>query len=194
MKLFNPTLELIKAAFDGVPYYIGPGQIISVSDMVGSWIMEREAFKGLVELNVPPNAGKKFDLKTFIGEKTIQGLDRYVENLQDNVIESYIRFDSEMKTNNQFGSELRGKGIKKALKNLETATSLIKDLEVKFGLSIARKDYQEKTTNLMQSIEAAVAEFEADADSQEKARNQETEMDKQIRAMLPKEVLQATGH
>ena len=193
MKLFNPSLEMIKAGYDGVPYYINPGQIISVSETTGKWIMEREAFLGLVDLTLPSPLPKKFDLKTFIGEKTIKGLDQYVENLQDNVIESYIRFDTEMKTNNQFGSELRGKGIKQALKNLEIATGLIKDLEVKFGLSIARKEYEQKTANLFDSINAAVAEFEADADAQQKAKNQETEMDRQIRDLLPKEILQAAG-
>lgn len=189
MRLYNPTPEAIGGSFDGRRYPILPNSFIEVADMIGSWILERESFRGLVELNTssvkPGDKNGKKNFERYIVEQTFKGLELYIE-MKNEVLNQWINLDTELKGENQYGTTLQHKDVRACTKAIETAKSLIKDLESKYNLKFEKEEILQKSVDMQHSIDTIISEFEADAEKKALSVKQEKELNDLLSSMIPK--------
>jgi hypothetical protein len=188
MRLYNPTPELIRGAHNGNNYYLEPGHFIQVTQETGEWILQRFSFLGVVDISIDAKDKKK-DIQIKIVQKAAEGLEAYIAQ-KHHVIEQYIVLDTEMKQENQFGTVLNHKNVKQQSKFVELGTSMLKDLESKYGLSLRKAESEAKTKELFSSIDSIITEFEMDAEAQDKARRRETEIEGMLKELVPTAVAQ----
>ncbi len=190
MKLYNPTPEAIPGAFDGKTYPINSNSVIDVPDLVGNWIMEREAFRGLVILELKAliadaKKNSKSLIEKHIVEQAYKGLEKYIQ-MKNDILGQWINLDTEIKGQNQYGTVLQSKDVKLCGKWIEMAKAMIKDLEAKYKVSFEKNEIIEKSTELQTSISSIITEFEADAEKKSFAEQQEREMNNILKDFIPK--------
>lgn len=189
MRLYNPTPEAIGGSFDGRRYPILPNSFIEVADMIGAWILERESFRGLVELNTssvkPGDKNGKKNFERYIVEQTFKGLELYIE-MKNEVLNQWINLDTELKGENQYGTTLQHKDVRACTKAIETAKSLIKDLESKYNLKFEKEEILQKSVDMQHSIDTIISEFEVDAEKKALSVKQEKELNDLLSSMIPK--------
>lgn len=183
MKIFNPTPEQVITKCGGVAYPLDPHFFINVSQATGDWIMEHYGQFGLVDLT-PPQDAKKEEIQKLVIFKTLEGLEKYVNHIHG-ALEQYVALDTELKQQNVYGTVLKHKNVRRLSELLEQAMRMIGEIEVKYGVSIKKTEMEEKTTGLMNSIEAMVTAFESDTEAQEKARVQEAETEQILKDIVP---------
>jgi len=184
MRIYNPTIETIVGAYDGVNYYISPGHTLSLSNETANWILSHNRDRGLVEINPPSPLPDGFNLQNYIVRKSMEGLEKYII-MQEGRLESYINLDTELKAQNVYGTVLKQKPVKEITRNIEIAMATIKELEAKYGFSIMKSDVEEKSKIITSSIETTLALFENDVEAQSKANEQEKELNQLIKEMIP---------
>lgn len=180
MQLLNATSEEIKTGFDGVTYYFKPYQKMTFSEMTGKWLLEREEFRGLVDISYN---GKAKDYANFIAKKMLEGKAAYVIH-KNHVIDQFMVLDTELKNNNQFGTVLNRKEVREVVKQIENTTKEIKEIEAKFGISIEKEDFEKKSQDMFAAIDATVAEFESNNDEKQKFKKQQAEQDSLLNSIL----------
>ncbi len=183
MRLYNATPDQQIGKCHGISYLFEPGTYKDLTDDVGAWILERWKVYGLVDITVK-EIKKSESLKTFLVTKTLEGLHSYLQTQHD-ALEGCINFDTEMKTQNVYGTILKSKPVTKITHKIEQLTRLIAEMEAKYGIKIAEQEYAEKSSVLLNSVESLVTMFEADAENQKKATVQEAKMNQIIKEMLP---------
>jgi len=186
MRVYNPTPWIIDSKHGGVAYYVEPGMSIAVGEDTGKWILERWAKDGLVCIDPPAKTGKKGEacsLKKHIITKALEGLIAKRETLHK-VVESYLTADTEMKSNNQNATILKSRDLRARLQDIEDVTNLISEIEKTHGVSLQKEDYTAKKDLIFASIDAQIAEFDADTERQEKAASEEREIQKTIDSVL----------
>lgn len=184
MKLLNPTPEMVEAKCHGINYFMQPNQSIDVNKDTGEWIMQRFSEFGLVDIT-PTD---KESLGMMVPRRIIEGLDAYINHLNE-VLESYVTYDTELKSVNQFGTILKHKNVRRHTHNIEVASAMIKQVEEKYGISIRKAEIEDKSNLLMNSIEALIAEVESDVENSRKAKERDAELDKMVNDILPNNVL-----
>lgn len=187
MKLLNPTPELIDSKCHGINYFMQPNQTIDVNQEVGNWIMERYAKFGLVDITAKDGES----IRSLIPRKIIEGLDLYINHLNI-VLESYVTYDTELKSVNQFGTILKHKNVRFHTKNIEIASNMIKQVEEKHGISIRKTEIEDRANLLVASIDALIAEVESDVENVQKAKQRDAELDDMIKEILPNNVLKSS--
>lgn len=183
MKVFNPTPESVFTKYHGITYPLSAGHFIDVTEATGSWILDGERWGKFGIVDITPKVSDREKLQRLIVEKSLEGLDKYISHLHE-VVEGYMTFDTEMKTHNIYGTIMQHKNVKQHTKNLEIATRMVKDLESKYGISIAKAETEEKTNNLLHSIDSMVAAFEKDTVAQEKAKDSEIQLNAMIKEVI----------
>jgi hypothetical protein len=181
MKIYNPSPEAHFTAFNGIKYLINPGTCISLNTETAEWILERWAFVGIVDITANPDIK---DMQSHVIRQTLHGLNRYIESLHHR-IDQFIELDTEMKQANQHGTILKHKAVKRTTELLEIASKMVKDIENKYGISLAKSEIDEKTNVLLTSIDLMISEFENDADAQKKAKEEEKSVDTLLESMIP---------
>lgn len=190
MILFNPTPEEVDGGFNAHRYRVIPGHTVELPDMIGLWLLSHEEKKGLVRLDT-----SGFDIKTKEGKSALQryivqrsydGLEKYIE-LKNEVLQQWINLDTEIKSQNQFGTVLQSKSVKEVTKWIEIATGMIKDLEKKYAVDFKRDEILEKSNVLQMSIDDIVKQFESDAEKKAESLKMEKEINSVIDSILPKQ-------
>lgn len=186
MKLFNPSPERIVVAYHGTHYLIEPNHYIDLSPDSGRWILDRWAFVGLVDIT--PTSLDKSKITHFIVQRTLEGLDRYIQHCHD-VIEGFMKLDTELKVINVYGTVMKDKNVKRMTSLLEIAVRQVKDTEAKYGISIAKADMEERVEGLLGSIDTIIAEVDADENRAMKERERDVELDQTLKNVLNDSIL-----
>lgn len=185
MRLFNPTPQMIPCKCYGVNYFLNPYQNRDLTPETGNWILERFGHYGIVDITI-----KEFDKKKvahFIAQKSMEGLTTYIEHL-NSLLESYMNFDTEMKSVNQFGTVLKHRNVRDITELLESATIMLKELEDKYKVSIKRANVEERTKSLKTKIETLIEEMESDADNERKSKEEESKLSAILDDLIPKNI------
>lgn len=185
MKLYNPTPERIIGACRGVSYLVENGHYINVSEETGAWILERWAFVGIVDIT-PKD---KNDLQKLVIIKSLEGLEKYIQHCND-VLESFVQLDTEMKAINIYGTVLKDKNVKRVTNNMNIAIRMSEELENKYGVSIRKSEEKEKVNSLLSSIDSLIQEVEADQQKDTLERQRDVDLDNMLKKVIPKNVLQ----
>lgn len=186
MRLLNPTPEMIEARCHGINYFMMPNQTRDVNSETGNWLIDKFSQLGLV--NISPTDSEP--LQALVPKKIIEGLDSYINHLND-VLESYIAYDTELKSVNQYGTILKHKNVRMHTRNIEIASSMIKSVEEKYGISIRKAELEDKTGLLLNSIDSLIAEVESDVENERKSKAKDAELDEMLKEILPKNVMES---
>lgn len=190
MRLYNPTPEAIPAKFDGKVYDVLAGKTIEVAELVGHWILERCSMRGLVPLDFKLSENIKDTKKNFqkyLVEQTYKGLELYIQ-MKNEVLQQWINLDTEIKSENQYGTVLQNKDVTTHNKWIQIARSMIKDLETKYSVSFEKDEIIQKSNELQGSIDDIIKAFEADSEKQNLAKKQENELNALINDLMPKTI------
>lgn len=181
MKIYNPTLEMVEAKYDGVSYLIGPGKMIDVTEQTGLWILPACTMYGLVRVDFTPSPD--FNVKAFIAKKAIEGIKNFIAHNM-HILDQCIILDNDIKAQNQHGTVLNNRYVKEIMAKIKSYQGLVAQLSEKYGLTIEADEMLEKQLSLESSIETAVMEFEADNDAKIKMNKAQAEVDQYLKEAL----------
>lgn len=176
MRLYNPTQESVFAKCAGITYYFEAGKSIETSKETGEWILDKYLVYGIVDISVK-DTGENFDYKNYVAKKAMEGIKNHLVHLHD-IIDNFIELDSEIKAKNYNGTVLNHRRVKDVMVKINLYTKLLEQLEQKFGFSIATDDYKKKEVDLLDSIDVAVAQFEADSEAKQRTEKINVDVDK----------------
>lgn len=176
MRIFNPTPEQLLPKAEGVAYFIDPGKQMSVPDHIGEWLLSSHRQMGLVDISATVGEA---DSKRAVVMKALEGMDAYTAHCHK-IIESFINFDTELKAINAHGSYLDHPNVRRTKANLAQVAELRRALEAQYGLSVATEEARLKTETLLSTVDALIAQNEADVAAAERTRVQEAQFETSI--------------
>lgn len=181
MRLYNPTPEPILGEFEGRLYPILSGSYIDVSNETASWIMSRWAVYGLVVL---PDLKASADIVKEIAIKRIEGLQAHIKRLQY-VAEQFMHLDEEIKAQNQYGTVLQKGSFRNTLQKIDDARKIVESIQIKYGIDLHQDDLNKKTQELEAQADEIVKQFQADAEAQEKAAEEDRQLNDILKQIDP---------
>lgn len=181
MRLYNPTPDFMLPEYEGRAYPILAGSYIDVSNETAAWIMARWAVYGLVVL---PDLKASSDVVKEIAIKRIEGLQAHIKRLQY-VAEQFMALDEEIKSLNQYGTVLQKASFRNTLQKIDDTRKIIEMIQSKYGIDLHQDDLNKKTEELEKLADEIVTKFQADAEAQEKAAEEDRQLNDILKQIDP---------
>lgn len=181
MRLYNPTPDSMMPEYEGRRYPVLSGSYIDVSNETAAWILARWSVYGLVAL---PDLKASADIVKEIAIKRIEGLQAHIKRLQY-VAEQFMHLDEEIKAQNQYGTVLQKASFRNVLQNIDDARKIIESIQAKYGIDLHQDDLNKKTSELEAQADEIVKKFQADAEAQEKAAEEDRQLNDILKQIDP---------